>query len=217
MDQRWAAVDEYLTSLFASDQEPEAALHASRDAKLPDISVTPPQGKLLHLLARAHNARSILEIGTLGGYSTIWLAKALQPGGRLVTLESDAVHAQIARANLDRAVVGDVVDIRLGPAQETLPTLTGPFDMIFIDADKQSYPTYLHWALRLSRRGTLIIADNVVRDGGIVDPDNRDPKVQGARQFLDLLADEPRVSATVVQTVGSKGYDGFALALVIAD
>jgi predicted O-methyltransferase YrrM len=215
MDRRWVAVDEYLSGLFASGPEFAAAIDASRAARLPDISVTPPQGKLLYLLAKAQKATAILEIGTLGGYSTLWLAKALQSGGRLVTLEADPAHAHIARANLERAGFGDIVDVRLGPALETLPQLAGPFDVIFIDADKPSYPAYLQWALKLSRPGTLIIADNVVRGGDIVDAGNSDPRVLGMRSFLTLLAAESRVSATVVQTVGSKGYDGFALALVI--
>jgi predicted O-methyltransferase YrrM len=206
-----------MTTLFAGDREPLTAVDASRARGLPDISVTAPQGKLLYVLALAQNARTILEIGTLGGYSTIWLAKALPNGGRLTTLEVDPGHAQIARANIDRAGFGDLVDIRVGAAVDTLPQLAGPFDIIFIDADKPSYPVYLHWALKLSRRGTLIVADNVVREGAIVDADSTDPKIQGMRTFLTLLASEPRVTATVVQTVGAKGYDGFSIALVIAD
>jgi predicted O-methyltransferase YrrM len=217
MTKRWTAVDEYISSLFAGDQEPLAAVDGSRASGLPDISVTAPQGKLLYLLALAKNARTILEIGTLGGYSTIWLAKALPKGGRLVTLEADSGHARVARANIDRAGFGNLVDIRVGAAVETLPQLSGPFDIIFIDADKPSYPVYLQWALRLSRRGTIIVADNVVREGAIVDADSSDPKIQGMRNFLAQVASEPRLTATVVQTVGAKGYDGFSIALVISD
>ena len=217
MTERWTAVDEYITGLFAGDREPLTAVDGSRAGGLPDISVTAPQGKLLYLLALAQNARTILEIGTLGGYSTIWLAKALTKGGRIVTLEADPTHAQVARANIDRSGFGALVDIRVGAAVETLPQLAGPFDMIFIDADKPSYPVYLQWALKLSRRGTLIVADNVVRDGAIVDAGSTDPKIQGMRNFLALLASEPRLTATVVQTVGAKGYDGFGIALVTAD
>ncbi|MBO0700679.1 MAG: O-methyltransferase, partial [Zavarzinella sp.] len=190
-------------------------------AGLPAIHVAPNQGKLLHLLARIHGARNILEIGTLGGYSTIWLARALPPGGRLVTLESELKHADIARDNIARAGLSEVVELLLGPALETLPRLAregrGPFDLIFIDADKPSYPDYLGWALKLSRRGSLIIADNVVRKGAVADPANTDPVVRGVRRFNERLATEPRVSATAIQTVGSKGYDGFAIALVAAD
>jgi predicted O-methyltransferase YrrM len=219
---QWTAVDQYLTDLFVPpDPALAAALDSSAAAGLPAIHVAPNQGKLLHLLARVQGARSILEIGTLGGYSTIWLARALPPGGRLVTLESDPTHAGVARANLARAGVADVVELRLGPALETLPRLAaegrGPFDFIFIDADKPGYPDYLAWALKLSRRGSLIIADNVVRKGAVADPATTDPLVQGVRRFNELLAAEPRVSATAVQTVGSKGYDGFAIALVTAD
>jgi predicted O-methyltransferase YrrM len=217
MSERWSAVDDYITGLFAADHEPAAALDGSRVHGLPDINVTAPQGKLLYLLAKAQDARTILEIGTLGGYSTMWLAKALPKGGRLVTLEVDPNHAQVARANLDRAGFTDGVEVRVGPALETLPRLRGPFDVIFIDADKPSYPDYLEWALKLSRRGSLIVADNVVRDGDILETGSRDPKILGMRRFLALLAADSRVSATVVQTVGAKGYDGFALGVVTAD
>jgi predicted O-methyltransferase YrrM len=168
-----------------------------------------------------HGAREILEIGTLGGYSTIWLARALPPGGRLVTLELDPAHAEVARANVARAGLAHAVELRVGPALETLPRLAaegrGPFDLVFLDADKGGYPAYLAWALRLTRRGSLIVADNVVRDGAVIDPASEDPNVLGVRRFLELLAAEPRVSATAVQTVGSKGYDGFAIALVTGD
>jgi predicted O-methyltransferase YrrM len=218
--EQWTAVDHYLTDLFVPpDSALDAALRDSAAAGLPAINVSPNQGKLLHLLARLLGARTILEIGTLGGYSTIWLARALPAGGRLVTLESDARHADVARANIARAGLAEVVELRLGPALETMPQLAaegrGPFDLIFIDADKESYPEYLAWSLRLSRRGSLIVADNVVRNGAVLDSASDDPRVQGARRFNELLAAEPRVSATAIQTVGSKGYDGFALALVI--
>jgi predicted O-methyltransferase YrrM len=219
---QWTDVDRYLTKLLVRpDSVLDAALADSAARGLPAINVSPPQGKLLHLLARIQDARNILEVGTLGGYSTIWLARALPPGGRLVTLESDPTHAGVARTNLARAGVADVVELRLGPALETLPGLAaegrGPFDFIFIDADKPGYPDYLAWALKLSRRGSLIIADNVVRKGAVADPATTDPLVRGVRRFNELLAAEPRVSATAVQTVGSKGYDGFAIALVTAD
>jgi predicted O-methyltransferase YrrM len=220
--ERWTAVDHYLGGLLAPpDPALEAALQASAEAALPPINVTPNQGKLLMLLARVQGAGTILEIGTLGGYSTIWLARALSAGGRLITLESDSKHAEVARANLARAGLDNVLELRLGQALETLPQLAaegrGPFDLIFIDADKPSYPEYLAWSLRLSRRGSLIIADNVVRGGAVTDATSDDPRVQGMRRFLEQLAAEPRVSATAIQTVGSKGYDGFAIALVTAD
>jgi predicted O-methyltransferase YrrM len=220
--QLWTAVDRYFTDLLvASDPALEGALQDSSAAGLPAIHVSPTQGKLLWLLARLQGARSILEIGTLGGYSTIWLARAMPAGGRVVTLEAEPKHAAVARANFARAGVAEVVDLRLGLAQETLPRLAdearGPFDMIFIDADKPSYPDYFTWALRLSRRGSLIVVDNVVRGGAVADAASSDPTVQGVRRFNNLLAAEPRVCATAFQTVGSKGYDGFAIALVTAD
>lgn len=219
---QWTAVDRYFTDLFVSpDAVLDAALQANAAAGLPPHNVSPTQGKLLQLLARAQGARSILEIGTLGGYSTIWLARALPPGGCLITLEADPRHAAVARGNIARAGLADVIELYLGPALETLPQLTveerGPFDLIFIDADKPNNPDYLAWALRLSRRGTLIIADNVVRNGTVIDADSNDPSVEGVRGFHELLAAERRVSATAIQTVGSKGYDGFAIALVTAD
>ena len=210
--QQWTAVDRYLVDrLVPSDPALEAALATGGAA------VSPAQGKLLHLLALAVGARYILEIGTLAGYSTIWLARALAPGGRLVTLESDPACAGVARANLARAGLADVVELRSGPALDTLPQLRGSFDLIFLDADKAENPEYLRWALELSRPGTLIVADNVVRDGAILEGSSTDPRVQGIRRFFELLAAEPRVSATAIQTVGSKGWDGFALALVVAE
>ena len=219
---QWTAVDRYITDLFAPpDPALDAALQASAAAGLPPHDVSPTQGKLLLLLARVQGARTILEIGTLGGYSTIWLARALPAGGRLITLEADPKHAEVARANIARAGLAAVVELRLGPALDTLPQLAaegrGPFDLIFIDADKPNNPEYFAWALKLSRRGSLIIADNVVRNGAVVDAASSDPSVQGVRRFHELLAAEPRVSATAIQTVGSKGYDGFAIALVTAD
>jgi predicted O-methyltransferase YrrM len=220
--ERWTAVDRYITDLLVPpDPALEAALQASAAAGLPAISVSPSQGKLLQLLARLQGARAILELGTLGAYSTIWLARALPPGGRLVTLEADPRHAEVARANLARAGLADAVELRLGRGLDTLPLLAaegaGPFDLIFIDADKPSIPEYFAWALRLSRRGSLIVVDNVVRDGEVVDAGSADPNVQGVRRFNELLAAEPRVSATTLQTVGSKGYDGLTFALVTAD
>jgi predicted O-methyltransferase YrrM len=215
--EKWSAVDHYLEQLFSlSDPALVAALDASRAAGLPEISVTPAQGMFLQLLARAVNARTILEIGTLGGYSAVCLARGLPPGGRLVTLELEPGHAAVARENMARAGLAEAVAVLVGPALETLPTLQGPFDFIFIDANKPDYPAYLSWALRLARTGTLIVADNVVRDGAITDAACDDPRVQGMRRFLQMMADEPRLSSTVIQTVGSKGYDGLALAVVIA-
>ena len=221
-EEQWTAVDRYITDLLVPpDTALDAALEASTAAGLPPISVTANQGKFLQLLARAQGARNILEMGTLGGYSTIWLARALPTGGRLITLEFDPKHAEVARANIARAGLADVVELRVGRALETLPQLAvekrGPFDFIFIDADKGNYPGYFEWALKLSRRGTLIIADNVVRNGGVIDPASDDPNVPGVKRFLELLAAEQRVSATAIQTVGSKGYDGFTLAVVTAE
>ncbi len=218
----WSAVDQYISDVFVGpDAALEAALEASRDAGLPPINVAPNQGKFLMLLARALTARSILELGTLGGYSTIWLARALPTGGRVITLEADVAYADVARSNIERAGLADVVDVRVGRAQDTLPALVSeggdPFDLIFIDADKESYPEYLGWSLDLSRPGTVIVADNVVRDGGVIDSDSPDPNIQGVRRFNELLAADPRVVSTAVQTVGIKGHDGFAIALVIGD
>jgi predicted O-methyltransferase YrrM len=220
--EKWTAVDEYLAeTLVGADAALQAALADSAAAGMPAINVTPNQGKLLHLLARAQGAKSILEVGTLGGYSTIWLARALPPGGRLVTLECESKYAAVAQANLARAGLADVVDLRLGRALDTLPKIAadgrGPFDFIFIDADKPSNPEYFRWALRLARRGSLIIVDNVIRDGAVVDAGSTDPSVQGVRRLHELIAAEPRVSATAIQTVGAKGYDGFTVALVVAD
>ena len=218
----WTAVDRYLTDLLVgSDPVLEATLEANAVAGLPPYDVSPNQGKLLHVLARGQGARRILEIGTLGGYSTIWLARALPPDGHLITLEVDPRYAEVARANLARAGLGEVAEVRVGPALETLPQIAaggdGPFDLIFIDADKANNPQYLAWSLELSRRGSLIVVDNVVRNGAVIDGASDDLTVLGARRGLELLAAEPRLSATAIQTVGSKGWDGFAVAVVIRD
>ncbi len=223
MDKKlWTDVDNYTTGLLMPpDPALDGALAASEAAGLPSISVTPSQGKLLMMLAQLAGASQILEIGTLGGYSSIWLARALPPGGRLITLEFSATHAEVARANIARAGLGQKVEVRLGDARESIKQLAaekaGPFDLIFIDADKQSIPHYLAWSLRLSHHGTLIIVDNVVRDGKLIDANSEDPNVLGARRMHEILAAEPRVTATTLQTVGSKGYDGFTLARVVAD
>jgi len=216
----WTAVDRYITDLLEPpDPVLEEALAASAAAGLPSINVSPGQGKLLQVLAKIQGARNILEIGTLGGYSTIWLARALPAGGRLITLEFDPKHAEVAGANLARAGLAEVVALRLGRALDILPQLAaegrGPFDLIFIDADKPSTADYFAWALRLSQRGSLIIVDNVVRKGAVADAASEDPRVQGMRRFFNALAAEKRVSATILQTVGSKGYDGLALCLVL--
>jgi predicted O-methyltransferase YrrM len=218
--ERWTAVDQYIANLFVPpDPALDEALKASAAADLPAISVTPNLGKLLMILAQIHGARNILEIGTLGGYSTIWLARALPKGGRLITLEAEQKHAEIARANIARAGLNDVVEVIVGKALETLPKLAakgaGPFDLIFIDADKPSNPDYFAWALKLSRPGSVIIIDNVVRDGAVIDAVSEDASVQGVRRMNEIIAAERRVSATAIQTVGSKGYDGFAIARVM--
>jgi predicted O-methyltransferase YrrM len=196
----------------------EEALRANAKAGLPEIDVSPPQGKLLYLLARSIGAKRILEFGTLGGYSTIWLARGLPEDGRLISLEANPAYAEVAQANVERAGLGDVVDVRVGPALETLPGVeadgVGPFDLVFIDADKRNQASYLRWALKLSRPGTVIVGDNVVREGAVLDPASEDPSVQGIREFYDLIAAEPRLDATAIQTVGTKGHDGFALAVV---
>jgi len=219
MTQTWSAVDAYIVDhLVPSDAALDEALRASAAAGLPSINVSPAQGKMLMLFAQLARARAILEIGTLGGYSAIWLARALPPGGRLVTLEYEPKHAEVARANLARAGLADVVDLRVGAALDTLPTLAaearGPFDLVFVDADKPNNPRYFEWALTLTRPGSLIVVDNVIRDGQLIDATNTDPRVQGTRRLYEMLANEPRVSATAIQTVGSKGYDGFVMAIV---
>jgi len=220
MQDVWSKVDSYFGDLLNSpDEILSAALAANKQAGLPSIDVTPLQGKFLEFLVRISGARRILEIGTLGGYSTIWLSRGLPEDGQIVSLELVPLHAEVARANLARAGALDRVDVRVGPANESLKSLVqcecSPFDMIFIDADKQGYPDYLEWALKLSRPGTVIVADNVVRDVKVVDPECPDANVQGVRRFSEMLAAEKRVSTTVLQTVGTKGYDGFALALVL--
>jgi len=215
----WNAVDDYFGQTVApSDPALDAALAASDAAGLPQIAVSAPLGKLLQLLARIRGAANILEIGTLGGYSTICLARALPEGGRLISLEYDPRHAEVARGNIAAAGLADRVEVRVGAALDSLPKLkdegAGPFDLVFIDADKANNPHYVRWALDLSRPGTLIVVDNVVRGGRVGDPDNQDPDVLGTRAALELIAAEPRLDGTAVQTVGAKGYDGFALALV---
>jgi predicted O-methyltransferase YrrM len=218
-EERWTQVDEYLVGLLVpADSSLDEALAASNAAGLPPINVAPNQGKLLELLATMQRARRILEIGTLGGYSTIWLARALPDDGTLISLELETKHADVARANLERAGVGDLVDVQVGPAVETLRDLiaahTEPFDFIFIDADKESYPEYLDLSLRLARSGTVIVADNVVRDGEVVNESSADERVVAVRRFLELVGSDERLESTAVQTVGTKGYDGFALLIV---
>ena len=211
----WDKVDQYLAdTVVRPDEVLAAALEASDKAGLPAISVSPSHGKLLWILARLVSAKRILEIGTLGGYSAIWLARALPPNGRLVTLEAVDKHARVARANIAKAGLEEKVEVRVGPALDTLPSLQGPFDFSFIDADKQNNAEYFAWALKLSRPGSVIVVDNVVRDGKVIDARSRDASVQGVRRLNELIAAEKRVSATAVQTVGIKGYDGFAVALV---
>ena len=215
----WDRVDAYLTGTFVPHEEAFAAALADSDkAGLPTIQVSPPQGRLLELLARALQARTILEIGTLGGYSTLWLARGLAPGGRIVTLEVDPKHADVARRNFERAGRSDAIELRLGAALETLPRMVeeraGPFDLVFVDADKPSLPDYFSWSLQLSRPGTLIVIDNVVREGDVVDATSADASVQGVRRMNERIAAEPRVTATTLQTVGGKGYDGLAFVLV---
>jgi len=219
MPPSFADVDRYLESLFLPDDAAlDAALEESARAGLPAIAVSPTQGKLLHLLARSTGARRVLEVGTLGGYSAIWLARALPEDGEVVTLEIDPKHAEVARKNLARAGVAARADVRVGPALESLPKVAAeggaPFDLTFIDADKENGAAYFEWALRLSRPGSLIVVDNVVRGGAVVDPASHDPRVEGTRRALERIGREPRVSATAIQTVGSKGHDGFVLAIV---
>jgi predicted O-methyltransferase YrrM len=216
-DNLWTAVDDYIAdNLVPGDPALDAALAASKAAGLPEINVAPNQGRLLMLLAQAIGAHNILEIGTLGGYSTIWLARGLAPDGRLITLEANADYAKVARANIERAGLGGKVEVRVGRAQDTLPSLAaeGSFDLIFVDADKPGTPGYFQWAVRLSRPGSLIIVDNVVREGAILDASGEDQNLQAMRRFFELAASDPRVSGTAIQTVGAKGHDGFAILLV---
>ena len=217
--ERWSAVDHYIEDLLVpSDSTLDSALAANASAGLPAHDVSPAQGKLLFLLTRLANARRVLEVGTLGGYSTIWFARALPENGRVITLEIDPAYAEVASANLAHAGVADRAEVRVGPALETLATLRAeggqPFDLVFIDADKPSNPEYLRAALDLSRPGTVIVGDNVVREGALIDADSDDRRVRGVRGFHELLAADPRLDATTIQTVGSKGYDGFSIALV---
>jgi len=217
--QQWTEVDRYITDMLVpADHALDAALKANAAAGLPPIDVAPNQGKLLHLLAKIQGAKTILEIGTLGGYSTIWLARALPEGGRLITLEYDPKHAEVARTNIERAGLSHMVEVRVGLALDSLEQLAaegcGPFDLIFIDADKPNNPAYLEWAIKLSRSGSLIIGDNVVRNGEVIDAASDSPTIQGVRRFYEILSTDSRVSATAIQTVGSKGYDGFAIARV---
>ncbi len=221
MQDVWTEVDAYFADLLApNDDAFNAALAANRKAGLPAIDVTPLQGKFLELLVRITGARRVLELGTLGGYSTIWLARALPEGGQVVSLEIDPHHAEVAHANLQNAGVFDRVDLRVGRAADLLQAIVAsgdaPFDLIFIDADKAGYPEYLAWSLKLSRPGTVIVADNVVRDGKVIQPDSPDPNIEGVRRFTELVAAKPRLAATALQTVGAKGYDGFVLALVLS-
>ena len=216
----WAAVDRYYTDAIVQPSHAlEAALKDSAEAGLPPISVSPLQGKLLHIFAKILGAKRVLEVGTLGGYSTIWLASALPRDGKLVSLELERKHAEVARKNIERAGLGKLVEIRLGKAIETMPALfsddEGPFDLIFLDADKKGNPDYFRWAVKLSRKGSLIIIDNVVRDGAVIDEKSKDENVKGVRMLNKVIAAEKRVAATAIQTVGSKGYDGFTVALVL--
>ena len=217
-EQRWTAVDEWLTSVVKPGASLQAALQASEDAGLPPIQVSAPQGKLLHLLARMVGARTILEVGTLGGYSTMWLALALPEGGCLVTLDVDARHAAVASRNFQQAGLQAVVEVLVGPAADTMPDLlrrgAGPFDLVFIDADKPGTADYFDWAVQLARPGSVIVVDNVVRNGALIDVEPDDANAAGMRRFVERMAGDGRVSATVIQTVGAKGYDGFALAIV---
>jgi predicted O-methyltransferase YrrM len=215
----WTSVDRYITGMLVPpDPVLEAALKAADKAGLPQIAISPNEGKFLHLLARSIGARNILEMGTLAGYSTIWLARALPEGGRLITLEFDPKHAEVARANIAHAGLADVVDLRVGAAIDSLPEIAleglAPFDLVFIDADKRNNPEYFAWALKLSHPGSLIIVDNVVREGAVIDASSSDENIQGIRRLNEMLAAEPRVIATALQTVGAKGHDGFAIALV---
>jgi predicted O-methyltransferase YrrM len=219
-EEQWTDVDHFFSdSLIAPDSVLESTLESSRAAGLPAIAVSPNQGKLLEILAQILDARWILEIGTLGGYSTIWLARGMRPGGRLITLEADATHAAVARGNIARAGLQKEVEVRLGNALETLPQISAedrdPFDLIFIDADKKNIPAYFEWALKLSRPGSVIVVDNVVRKGAVIDSSSDDPDIQGIRRFIEMLGGNANVGGTVIQTVGIKGYDGFAIVRVL--
>ena len=211
----WSAVDAYVSGLLIPpDEALDSALAESARAGLPSIAVSPLQGKLLSLYVRLMGAKRVLEIGTLGGYSTIWMARGLTPGGRITSLEFDPKHAAVASSNFSKAGLEDVVDVRVGRAIDTLPQLEGPYDFIFIDADKASIPEYFEWAVRLSRAGSVIVVDNVIRDGAVVDARSGDANIIGVRRFNDLVSRDARVSATEIQTVGAKGHDGFAFIVV---
>jgi len=215
----WTAVDEFLSGqLLAPDPVLDEVLRACSTAGLPEIQVSPVQAKLLYLFARMQRAQRILEVGTLGGYSAIWLARGLAPNGELLTLELDPAHVRVAAANVERAGLGDRIEILEGLALDSLPRLEqerrGPFDLVFIDADKESNPQYLDWAVRLGRPGTLIVVDNVVRDGRVLDADNSEPSIVGTRAVLAAMGAHPRLDSTAIQFVGVKGYDGFAVAIV---
>ncbi|TIV15233.1 MAG: O-methyltransferase [Mesorhizobium sp.] len=215
----WTAVDDYIvSSLFEADPVLDAVLKANRDQGLPAIDVSPAQGKLLSLLVRIRGAKTVLEVGTLGGYSTIWMTRGLPADGKVVTLELDPHHARVARANFERAGVSDKIDLRVGPALQSLAALVdenaGPFDLIFIDADKPNNPNYLDWAMKLSRSGTVIVCDNVIRDGAVVKKNSGDVNVEGARAAFSFIGGDKRLDGTAIQTVGAKGYDGFAIAIV---
>jgi predicted O-methyltransferase YrrM len=216
----WSAVDQYIDDELAlTDSILAAALAANAEGGLPAIDVTAAQGKLLYMLARLANARRILEIGTLGGYSTIWMARALPADGKLITLEFDPKHAAVAKSNVERAGFSRIVDVRVGAALDSLPAIEaekgGPFDLFFIDADKVNNPNYFEWAIKLSRRGSVIVVDNVVREGGLADATSEDAAIRASRKVTELLGSDPRVDGTVIQTVGTKGYDGFAVAMVV--
>lgn len=216
-DAGWAAVDHYIgDKLLGADDVLGAALAANAAGGLPDIDVSPAQGKLLHLLALAAGARRVLEVGTLGGYSTIWLARAVGADGRVTTLEIDPHHADVARANLAAAGMGERAEVLTGAALDTLARLDGAFDLIFIDADKENNAAYVREAIRLSRPGTVIVVDNVIREGGVVDAASEDPRIRGTRALFDYVSSEPRLTATAIQTVGVKKWDGFLLAVVDA-
>lgn len=217
--EQWTTVDQYITDLLIPpDPALDTTMQSAVDAGMPAISVAPNQGKFLSIWAQSIRAKHILEIGTLAGYSTIWLGRALPADGKLISLEINPQYAEIARANVERAGLSTVVDIRVGNALDTLPQLASEtFDLVFIDADKVNTPAYFEWALKLTRRGSLIIVDNVIRNGNVIDANTTDPNIQGIRRFNELLASEPRVTATAIQTVGSKGYDGLAVVLVVSD
>ena len=216
----WSAVDNYIDGQLAlNDAALDASIIANASGGLPAIDITASQGKLLQMIARLAGARRILEIGTLGGYSTIWLARALPADGKLITLEYDPTHAAVAKSNIERAGLSKIVDVRIGAALDTLPAIEsengGPFDLFFIDADKVNNPNYLEWAIKLSRKGSVIVVDNVVREGGLADANSSDEAIIASRKVVETIGRDPRLDGTVMQTVGTKGYDGFAVAMVV--